>query len=117
MWGGGQFQPTVLTTQYLAARKTRGATDLLCRKTLLVLLQPSARISSADLSLRFNTRTEEFTTGDGIANIAEPGDVVTIRPPEIRWVYSEDLLGQVHQAGDPAKLEALLADVIRTALA
>jgi hypothetical protein len=116
MWGGGQVQPAIITTRYLAARRSRGAADLLCRKMLLVLLQSSARMNTNDLSQRFNAKNDEFTKGHSIADVAEPGEVVAVAPPEIRWMYSEDLVGQVHQAGSRAELELLLANAVRTAL-
>jgi hypothetical protein len=119
LWGGNRFQPNVLTTQYLAARKERGATDLLCGKCLLVLLQPLGRMSFENLSKRFNAEDTDITKGvaDDALGFVKQGDVVSAAPPEIKWIYADDLIGQVSQAGNPTELESRLADVIRSAVA
>jgi hypothetical protein len=114
LWGGGYYQPNVMTVRYLAARKTRGAADLLCRKALLILLQPSGRISVCNLAQDYGGNSDDITEGTAISGIAKPGDVVAVPIPELKWMYAEDLAGQVSLATSAADLESRLTDVVRS---
>lgn len=117
MWGGGQFQPQVITTRYIEARENSGVADLLCETVLLVLLQAAGRIDANQLAEQFEGGAGDVTKGDAVGGLVEAGEVVTAPIPRLRWVYAEDLIGRVNQAADPVQLEAGLADVIRKALA